>query len=187
MSGITLSVKDLQLSHLPVISLIVLKTIYAQDEALFKELMEQHISASMLKDIEDDGFIKILKDWDREHLPTVKDVALRVAADKLFDHDNSKVTEVLTYLNSKVVGEGKRGFSVKSSANKKFVHARLEEEYSVQDLKDVIDFMVKDWKGTSMEQYLRPETLFNATKFEGYFMRTQKAKGKGTSSIIEMV
>ena len=28
---------------------------------------------------------------------------------------------------------------------------------------------VKMWKGTSMAKYLRPETLFNKTKFDSYY------------------
>lgn len=70
--------------------------------------------------------------------------------------------EVIAYLNEKA---GTR-FRVGEN-NLKFVRARLKE-YSIDDLKKVVDVKVKEWKGTNMQQYLRPETLFNATKFESY-------------------
>lgn len=70
--------------------------------------------------------------------------------------------EILNYLNEKA------GTRFRSGENNiKFIKARLKE-YSVDDLKRVIDIKVKEWKGTNMQQYLRPETLFNATKFESY-------------------
>lgn len=36
-------------------------------------------------------------------------------------------------------------------------------------MKSMIDRQVARWKGTSQEEYLRPETLFNATKFDAYY------------------
>ena len=50
----------------------------------------------------------------------------------------------------------------------KFIRARLSEGYTVEDLKYVVDVKCKEWLGTTHEQYLRPETLFNATKFQTY-------------------
>ena len=69
---------------------------------------------------------------------------------------------VLDYLNEKA---GTHFKPVES--NLKFIVARLKD-YSENDLKAVIDKKVKEWKGTQMQAYLRPETLFNATKFESY-------------------
>ena len=44
----------------------------------------------------------------------------------------------------------------------------IVDEERLDDLKKVIDKKVADWKGTQYQIYLRPETLFNATKFESY-------------------
>ena len=69
---------------------------------------------------------------------------------------------VLSHLNEKA------GTNFKPvESNLKFIVARLKD-YSENDLKAVIDKKVKEWKGTKMQAYLRPETLFNATKFESY-------------------
>lgn len=73
-------------------------------------------------------------------------------------------SEVVDYLNEKT---GKH-FKASSSANVKFISARAKEGYTAEDFKKVIDTKVTEWKGTDMEQYLRPETLFSASKFEAY-------------------
>jgi uncharacterized phage protein (TIGR02220 family) len=54
--------------------------------------------------------------------------------------------------------------------NLKFISERLKEHgVTLDGVKRMIARQVKKWKGTDMEQYLRPSTLFNATKFEGYY------------------
>jgi len=39
----------------------------------------------------------------------------------------------------------------------------------VVEVQKMILRQVKLWKGTEMEKYLRPQTLFNKTKFAGYY------------------
>ena len=69
---------------------------------------------------------------------------------------------ILDYLNEKA------GTHYKPvDSNLKFINARLKD-YTIEDLEAVIDKKVREWKGTKMQPYLRPETLFNATKFESY-------------------
>lgn len=76
--------------------------------------------------------------------------------------DNNKYIVVLEYLNEKT-GANFRPIDT----NLKLIKARMQD-YTEQDLKNVIDKKVKEWKGTEMQQYLRPKTLFNATNFENY-------------------
>lgn len=72
--------------------------------------------------------------------------------------------EIIKYLNEKTGKEYRHS----SKANARLIDARLNEGYTVDDFKHVIDVKTEEWKGTDMEAYLRPETLFGATKFEGY-------------------
>lgn len=53
-------------------------------------------------------------------------------------------------------------------SNVKLARARLKEGASLDEIKQVIDAKAKEWKGTNQARYLRPETLFNATKFAQY-------------------
>jgi len=52
-------------------------------------------------------------------------------------------------------------------SNRKLVLARLKD-YSYDDIIAVMKKKCEEWKGTEMARYLRPSTLFNATKFEEY-------------------
>ena len=60
-------------------------------------------------------------------------------------------------------------------ATLRLISARLKEGASVQECRGVIARMVREWNREpkepgekDMRPYLRPETLFNATKFESY-------------------
>lgn len=79
--------------------------------------------------------------------------------------------EILNHLNQ-VTG---RNFKPVES-NLKLIRARLEEE-SPEILKAVIELKTFEWlNDTKMSEYLRPETLFNATKFQGYSARAIELK-----------
>lgn len=117
--------------------------------------------------LEENGYIKILGSGDE------RIIELRQKAVELFGKksDSVVIDQVLLYLNEKA---GKK-FSIKSAANRKFVQGRLNEGYTVDDLQKVIDTMVTEWRGTKMEDYLRPETLFNSTKFQTYINKVNKS------------
>lgn len=72
---------------------------------------------------------------------------------------------ILHYLNEKA-GVRYR----ETETNLGFIGARLAEpDVTPAGVRMMIDRQVRKWKGTDMEEYLRPETLFNATKFDGYY------------------
>jgi uncharacterized phage protein (TIGR02220 family)/predicted phage replisome organizer len=71
---------------------------------------------------------------------------------------------VVSYLNEKAGTNYKHTTAKTRTA----IHARLEEGFTLDDFKTVIDKKCADWLcDEKMEKYLRPETLFG-TKFEGY-------------------
>ncbi len=70
--------------------------------------------------------------------------------------------EVIDHLNRMA------GTKFKNTANnRKLIEPRIKE-FSIQDCKTVIDKKCGEWLGTDMAKYLRPATLFQASKFEGY-------------------
>lgn len=78
-------------------------------------------------------------------------------------HKHSRT--VLFYLNEKT-GHHYR----ETDPNLKFISARLSEpEVDLDGIKVMIDRQIQEWKDTAMEKYLRPETLFNRTKFDSYY------------------
>lgn len=70
---------------------------------------------------------------------------------------------IISYLNEKAGTK----FKPTSKDTQKHINARLEEGYTAENFKAVIDKKVEEWQGTEMAQYLRPATLFG-TKFEAY-------------------
>jgi uncharacterized phage protein (TIGR02220 family) len=79
-----------------------------------------------------------------------------------------QATEILAYLNEKA---SKRFCLTGERAKRslKFIESRLKSGATVEEAKKVIDVKTSQWfKNPEMRSYLRPETLFNATKFESY-------------------
>ena len=76
----------------------------------------------------------------------------------------SQATHVLDFLNQKT-GRAYRPVDT----NLKLIMARFKSGSSVMDCRQVIAKKTREWKGDAkMAEYLRPATLFNATKFEQY-------------------
>lgn len=88
--------------------------------------------------------------------------------------DKIPYKKILEYLNEKT---GKHYRNVPT--NQELIRARLNEGYTFDDFKKVIDNKVADWKGTGVtfsggqlaENYLQPSTLFSR-KFDKYLNQT---------------
>lgn len=95
-----------------------------------------------------------------------------IELDKLLDN----IKEIVGYLNAKL---GTR-YLPANEKTQRLITARFNEnkKYTVADFKEVIDKKIKEWKGTEMEKYLRPETLFG-TKFESY-LNQKEATGRNS-------
>lgn len=77
--------------------------------------------------------------------------------------DKDIYINIVSYLNEKA----KTKYKHSSKKTKSHIKARLDEGFTLEDFKTVIDKKCAEWLGTNFEQYLRPETLFG-TKFESY-------------------
>jgi len=83
---------------------------------------------------------------------------------------NTYIREIVAYLNS-AVGSN---YKWQSDATQKHIIARLNDGYSVEDFKKVIDIKCSEWLNTERCKYLRPSTLFS-TKFDEYLNQKPKA------------
>lgn len=91
--------------------------------------------------------------------------------------------DIVEYLNEKT---GKN-YKHNSDKTRRFIDARLNEGFTLEDFKKVIDNKCRSWLNDErMNQYLRPETLFG-TKFESYLNETTVSKKteKTTESTVE--
>lgn len=76
---------------------------------------------------------------------------------------NNIVEEIIAHLNAATGAK----YRPQTDSTKRAIRARLSEGYTINDFIAVIDKKVAEWKGSDMEKYLRPQTLFG-TKFESY-------------------
>jgi uncharacterized phage protein (TIGR02220 family) len=76
--------------------------------------------------------------------------------------ENQIVKEVLAYLNEKL----KTHYQTDTAG---FISGRLEDGYTIDDFKKVIDKKTKTWlPDLKMQKYLRPKTLFSPEHFQEY-------------------
>lgn len=74
------------------------------------------------------------------------------------------VEQVVSYLNEK----SEKSYKSTTKKTQDFIKARINEGFTLDDFKKVIDIKTEKWKSDpKMNEYLRPETLFG-TKFESY-------------------
>ncbi|WP_370053374.1 conserved phage C-terminal domain-containing protein [Neptunomonas sp.] len=91
---------------------------------------------------------------------------------------------VIDYLNGHA---GKRFGYTKT--NIKFITARLNDGHNIEDLFGVVDRQVKAWlDDRKMNEYLRPSTLFNSEKFEGYLNAAYipKSNIQQTQAVVDL-
>lgn len=99
------------------------------------------------------------------------------------DIDNNKLLickEILDYLNEKT---GKN-FKSTTKAHQKFIIARLNEGYKLEDFKYVVDVMYARWKFTDYEQYLQPQTLFG-NKMDNYLNQPMPKRSTILTSTVD--
>lgn len=89
------------------------------------------------------------------------------------------VIDIVEHLN---IRSGRK-FNAQRQQTANLVISRLKEGFSIEDCKKVIDCKVEKWgNDDKMRPYLRPETLFAASKFEGYLQDANDIKNSNQTS-----
>lgn len=89
--------------------------------------------------------------------------------------------EIVGYLNEKA----NRAYKPTSEATRELIRARLAEGFTVDDFKRVIDNKCASWLGDpKMDEYLRPSTLFQRSKFESY-LNERRVKPKTLKEVAD--
>lgn len=95
-------------------------------------------------------------------------------------------TDIVNYLNIKT----SKSFRHTTKKTQSLIRARINEGFTLDDFKKVIDTKTAEWRGkktkegANMEDYLRPETLFG-TKFESYLNQQNADKQYGILSVSD--
>lgn len=79
--------------------------------------------------------------------------------------------EIIEYLNLKTGSK----FKATTKPYVQAIRSRLKEGYTVDDFKTVIDKKCREWKGTKLEKYLTPKTLFAPSHFDTYLNSNEMA------------
>ena len=115
-------------------------------------------------------------------LPPSRDSHVTVTQSHATDIDKEKEEErekekelyssIVAYLNEKAGTK----FRASSDRTQSLIRARLADGFTLEDFKTVIDKKCADWMDTDYQQYLRPITLFDKTKFENYLNAKVRTK-----------
>lgn len=114
------------------------------------------------------GVLKELNGGSKETLPNNKENNKSLNNKEIYNF-------IIAYLNEKAG----TSYRASSKATQGHINARLAEGYTLDDFFKVIDKKCAEWRGTEMEKYLRPETLFGS-KFENY-LNAPAPRSNGTS------
>lgn len=87
-----------------------------------------------------------------------------------------EIKGIVDYLNLK----SNSHYKFSSSKTQSLIKARINDGFTLEDFKVVIDNKCEEWLGTDFEKFLRPETLFS-NKFEGYLNQKPVSKTKTKS------
>lgn len=86
--------------------------------------------------------------------------------------------EIIDHLNERTGAQ----YKATTKDTQKHIRARLDEGFTVDDFKSVIDKKSAEWMNTEWQKYLRPQTLFG-TKFESY-LNAQAEKNKDITATL---
>ena len=103
--------------------------------------------------------------------------------EQLYNKYNKEINDIIYYLNN----ETNKKFTTESDFVKDLIVDRLEENYTIEDFKSVIDHKTKEWlNNKEFNKNLRPGTLFSKNNFERYLNESVGIVGT-TSSLLNSV
>ena len=147
------------------------------EELVFK-IQDLKNSNTSIKENEKQGF----KNFESKVLKNSNACIEKISNNKEYINNNLNkelnniYKEAVDYLNEKA------GTKYKSNSKNttKHIKARINDGYTLEDFKRVIDKKCSEWLNTDMEKYLCPDTLFGS-KFEKYL--NQKINGPKINKI----
>jgi uncharacterized phage protein (TIGR02220 family) len=90
---------------------------------------------------------------------------------KPLKNNTDLIKKIIDYLNEKT----SKRFTINNKQTIRFINGRIKDGYNENDFKKVIDIKTEKWLNTSMEDFLRPQTLFSQ-KMESYLNEKNNKK-----------
>jgi len=162
-----------------------------KDAGLMKEVRQgMNLPNRIYLDVLNGSVESTFQEVQKVHLGSVENTLSEVQKVHTIKTENTKTEnnnnkllickEVISYLNLKA----KKNFKVDTASHQKFIKARLQEGYVLEDFKKVVDIMVAKWQGTEYEQYLQPQTLFG-NKMDNYLNQPMPRKVHSFQSAVD--
>lgn len=125
---------------------------------------------------------KSKENQNQNEIKTHQDVNVIVNVNDNVDVNVNKISleeikGIIDYLNLK----SNSNYKYSSSKTQSLIKARINDGFTLNDFKIVIDKKTDEWLGTEFEKFLRPETLFS-NKFEGYLNQKTTTKKETKSN-----
>jgi len=95
----------------------------------------------------------------------------KIEEKKPVENNKEIIKNVIDFLNQKT----NKNYTVKSRKTISCINSRIKEGFNENDFLKVIEIKTNKWMGTSMEEYLRPITLFG-NKFDSYLNESNNKK-----------
>lgn len=108
---------------------------------------------------------------DRIGKDRIGKVSIDTLCHVLHDDVDKSHFEIIEYLNLKTGSK----FKPTTKPYVQAIRSRLKEGYTIADFKKVIDKKCHEWKGTKLEKYLTPKTLFAPSHFDTYLNSNEMA------------
>ena len=130
-----------------------------------RALLESNVHVT--QDVQDNYASVTKRNESIENRDRDKEIEIDIEKEKR----KSDRSAIISYLNERLG----TAYRPEGKAIERLINGRLDEGYTVDDFKKVIDNMVSEWgDDEKMQQYLRPSTLFTATHFPEYLNRKPK-------------
>ena len=157
---------DFPLDGIVKIAFSPFKNQFSRDNVKYENLCEKNrlIAINRYKDKPTTG------NSGNETIPSVTKSTDNKNKNKTNNDSDNEVKEIIDFLN--ITLHSKYKHTTKSHSEN--ISARLNDGHSVDDLKLVIKSKANEWLNDKvMAQYLRPSTLFQASKFQGYLLHAK--------------
>ena len=125
------------------------------------ETVNETVHESVDEDVKSSD-INELSEEDKDNTDTENETV-----DKTFKKELIKNNNIYSLVIDKLNEKANTRFKPTTQKTKSLINARLKEKFTLEDFYKVIDIKCEQWKGSHMEVYLRPNTLFS-NKFESY-------------------
>lgn len=153
-----------------------------ENEVIQIENWEKHQNVEGLERIRAQTRKRVQRHRAKKKIEEKKDVTLHetlrnapeeeLELEEELDKDIKYIVEIVTYLND----VANRNYRHTTRKTQSLIKARMNEGFTVDDFKKVIDIKNDEWKNDKkMQKFIRPQTLFG-TKFESYLNQETDTK-----------